>query len=62
MYILRYCKDVVCFLTFISDFKLLNTVETGIDYGSFGSWTKCILHYVMATSPWGLGSGMWWFE
>jgi len=22
-------------------------VETAIDYRDFGSWTKCILHYVM---------------
>jgi hypothetical protein len=24
-----------------------NIVETAIDYGSFGSWTKCILYYAM---------------
>jgi hypothetical protein len=26
---------------------VLNIVETAIDYGNFGSWTKCILHYVI---------------
>ena len=31
------------------DFELwtLNIVETAIDYGDVGSWTKCILNYVM---------------
>ena len=31
------------------DFELrtLNIVETAIDCGNFGSWTKCILHYAM---------------
>jgi hypothetical protein len=29
------------------DYELwaFNIVETAIDYGGFGSWTKCILHY-----------------
>jgi hypothetical protein len=31
------------------DFELwtCNIVETAIDYGGFGSWTKCILHYAV---------------
>jgi hypothetical protein len=31
------------------DFKLwtFNTVETAIDYGGFGSWTKYIFYYSM---------------
>ena len=31
------------------DFELwiFNIVETVMDYGVFGSWTKCILHYAM---------------
>jgi hypothetical protein len=31
------------------DFELwtFNSVETDIDYGDFGSWTKCILHHGM---------------
>jgi hypothetical protein len=37
------------------DFELLKTVETVID---FGSWTKCILHYVIATNLWGPGNRM----
>ena len=24
-----------------------NIIETAIDYGDFGSWTKCILHYAL---------------
>jgi len=37
-------------MTLIGDFALwtFNIVETAIDCGDFGSWTKCILHYVMA--------------
>jgi hypothetical protein len=44
------------------DFELLNIAETVLDYGYFLNWTKCILHYVMATNLWGSESGMWWFE
>ena len=31
------------------DFELwtFNIIETAIDYGDFGSWTKCILHSAM---------------
>jgi hypothetical protein len=31
------------------DFELwtFNIVETAVEYGDFGSWTKCILHYAM---------------
>jgi hypothetical protein len=32
------------------DFELwtFNIVETAIDYGDFGSWTKCTFYYAMA--------------
>ena len=29
------------------NFGFFNIAETAIDYGDFGSWTKCILNYAM---------------
>jgi hypothetical protein len=31
------------------DFELwtFNIIDTTIDYGDFGSWAKCVLHYAM---------------
>ena len=55
------------------DFELwaFSIVETAIDYGDFGSWTKCILHYAMfrygshrlmcLNKPMGVGGIMLWF-
>jgi hypothetical protein len=68
--------QLVCCLAWVlqlSDWMILrelwtfNIVETAIDYGDFGSWTKCILHYgmfryspnrlIFLKSLWGPGSG-----
>ena len=39
------------------DFELwtFNIIETAIDYGDFGSWTKCNVYFAMARNvPYGL--------
>lgn len=33
-----------------------------IDYEAFEIGLTAFLHYGMATSLWGPGTGMWWFE
>ena len=53
--------------------ETFNVADTAIEYGGFGSWTKCtFFYYVMAwygpyrltclNKPLGPGSGMSWFE
>lgn len=44
------------------EFGLLYIVETYIDCEDFWNWTKYILYYDVATSPWGPRSVIQWFE
>jgi hypothetical protein len=41
--------QLIDWLNLRREFQLwtFNIVETAMDYGDFGSWTKCILHYAM---------------
>ena len=55
-----YCEGVA--LSLKRDFDLLKGIETVIDCRIVEVGPNAFLHCDMATSLWGRGSGMQWFE